>query len=401
MKKQLRLIVIAATVAVIVLVYILFAGRRTQCDTIFEQTATRVGGNLEVIKNKGEFFVGREQVQELTEGAQKVGLHLKSCCLSQQTGNMSSDQFQNCINGAKDYETKVLQVTNLINEAQAAKDQGNQQLSEQKAGQAREAASAVTSASSEMSRAAANLPSNPVSVKGAEQEPNNTILQANAAELGATISAEISTPDDQDFFKFQYKDPKNRRDILLLHIENRSTTLQPQFSVYHEDKSVLQNWNAANAAGANQDFSFVAEPGKTYYVAVASSYSGTGKYALSLIPQKAYDQYEPNEDAFTATSIRLGQSIEANIMDGEDLDWYRLSGGQGKTVTVHLENLSKTLQPQIQVRNADKSVLQNWNGANAQAADLEITFPAEPGKDYFVVVGSSYSSAGKYKLSTH
>ena len=399
MKKQMKLIVIAAAVVTIVLAYLLLAGRRTQCDTIFEQTATRVGGNLDIIKNKGELFVGREQVQALTEGAQKVGLHLKSCCLSQQTGNMTHDEFQDCIKGAKDYESKVLLVTNLINEAQAAKNQGNEELAQQKAGQAREAVGAVTSASSELGKTAANLSADPVSIKSAEQEPNNTILQANAAETGTTISAEISTPDDQDFFKFAYKDPKNRRDLLRLHIENRSTTLQPQFQVYNEDKSSLQNWSGANAAGANLDFSFVAEPGKTYYVAVGS-YSGTGKYTLSLIPQKAYDQYEPNEDAFTATPIRLGQTIEANIMDTKDVDWYRLSGVQGKTVTVHLENLSDALQPQIQIRNGDKSVLQDWNGANAPGANLEITFPAESGKDHFVIVGS-YSNAGKYKLTTH
>jgi hypothetical protein len=399
MKKQMKLMVIAAAVVTIVLAYLLLAGRRTQCDTIFEQTATRVGGNLDIIKNKGELFVGREQVQALTEGAQKVGLHLKSCCLSQQTGNMTHDEFQDCINGAKDYESKVLLVTKLINEAQAAKNQGNEELAQQKAGQAREAVSAVTSASSELGKTAANLSSDPVSIKSAEQEPNNTILQANAAEMGTTISGEVSTPDDQDFFKFSYKDPKNRRDLLRLHIENRSTTLQPQFQVYNEDKSSLQNWSGANAAGANLDFSFVAEPGRTYYVAVGS-YSGTGKYALSLIPQKAYDQFEPNEDAFTATPIRLGQTIDANIMDNKDVDWYRLSGVQGKTVTVHLENLSDALQPQIQIRNGDKSVLQDWNGANAPGANLEINFPAESGKDYFVIVGS-YSNAGKYKLTTH
>ncbi len=281
-----RLIVIAATVVMIVLAYLLLAGRRTQCDTIFEQTAARVGGNLDVVKTKGEFFVGREQMQALTDGAQKVGLHLKSCCLSQQTGKMTSDQFQNCINGAKDYESRILLVTNLINEAQVAKDQGNAQLAEQKAGQAREAASAVTSVASDLGKTAANLSSDPISIKGAEQEPNNTILQANTAEMGATISGEISPADDQDFFKFQYKDSKNRRDFLLLHVENRSTTLQPQIQVYNEDKSLLQNWFGANAAGANLDYSFVAEPDKTYYVAVGSSYSGTGKYTLSLVPQK-------------------------------------------------------------------------------------------------------------------
>ena len=184
-----------------------------------------------------------------------------------------------------------------------------------------------------------------------------------------------------------------------MHLENRSSTLRPQLQVYSEDKSLLQDWFGANAAGANLDFPFVAEPGKSYYVAVGS-YTGTGKYALSLVPQKAYDQYEPNEDAFTATPIRLGQTIEANIMDTKDVDWYRLSGVQGKTVTVHLENLSDGLRPQIQVRNGDKSVLQDWTAANAPAADLQFSFPVESGKDYFVIVGS-YNDAGKYKLTTH
>jgi len=399
MKKQMKLVVIATTVVVIVLAYLLLAGRRTQCDTIFEQTATRVGGNIEVIKNKGELFVGREQVQALTEGAQKVGLHLKSCCLSQQSGNMTPDQFQNCVNGAKDYESKVLLVTNLISEAQAAKDQGNEQLAQQKAAQAREAASAVASVSGELSKTAANLSSDPVTITVAEQEPNNTILQANAAQMGTAIAAEISTTDDQDFFKFQYKDSKNRRDFVLVHLENRSSTLRPQLQVYNEDKSLLRDWLVANAAGANLDFPFVAEPGKTYYVA-AASYGGTGKYALSLVPQKAYDQYEPNENAFTATPIGLGQTIEANIMDSGDVDWYHLSGAKGKTVTVHLENLSDALRPQMQVRNGDKSVLQDWIVANVNGANLEFAFPAEPGKEYFVIV-TSYSNAGKYKLSTH
>ena len=93
--------------------------------------------------------------------------------------------------------------------------------------------------------------------------------------------------------------------------------------------------------------------------------------------------------------------MEANIMDGVDVDWYRLSDVQSKAVTVHIENQSNTLQPSIQIRNSDKSILQDWQNANAQGANFEVSFPAEPDKEYFMVVGSSYrSSAGKYKLST-
>ena len=412
MKKQMRLLIIGVTVIVVVIAYLVLAGRRTECDTIFEQTATRVGGNIEVIKNKGQFFLGREQVQALTDSSQKVGLHLKSCCLSQQTGNMTPDQFQNCVDGAKDYETKILQVTNLINEAQSAKEQGNTQLEEQKSVQAREVVIAATSSGSELGKVAANLstvrqPSSSTSTAtvgklNVEQEPNNTILQANVGEMGTTISAEIATADDTDFFQFQYKDAKNRRDIVAVHLENKSTTLQPSVRLLNEDKSEARAWATPNAEGANLDFSFSVDPGKIYYVQVASYYGRTaGRYTLSVAPQRAYDTYEPNDDAFTATPIKLGQSLEANIMDGADLDWYRISGVNAKTVTVHLENQSNTLQPSMRVHNADKSVAQDWTSANVPGANLESSFPAEPGKDYYVVVMAYGRTAGKYKLSTH
>jgi hypothetical protein len=79
---------------------------RSKCDSIFEQTADRLRGNLEFINIKGGLALGREKVQELTEGSQKVALHLKTCCIAQQAGSINADQFQLCISGAKDYETR-------------------------------------------------------------------------------------------------------------------------------------------------------------------------------------------------------------------------------------------------------------------------------------------------------
>jgi hypothetical protein len=171
--------------------------------------------------------------------------------------------------------------------------------------------------------------------------------------------------------------------------------------LYYEDKSVARDWISANAEGANLDFSFSAEPGKKYYVVVGSMYGTSGKYTLSVTPQKAYDQYEPNDDAFTATAIKFGQSVEANIMDGNDADFYRLSGVGGNTVTVRVENQSNTLRPTIRILNADKSVARDWATTNAEGAELAFSFSVTPGQDYFVEVGSQYGSVGKYKLSTH
>jgi len=147
MKKQKPLVILALSLAVLVIAYFVYDHFRPRCDSIFEQTATKVVGNLDVVKAKGEPFVGREKVQEPAEASQNVALHLKTCGVAQQGGAMTPEQFQGCINGAKDYENKIQQVSSIIGEAQTAKDQGNRQLVEQKAAQAKQMASATTTLS--------------------------------------------------------------------------------------------------------------------------------------------------------------------------------------------------------------------------------------------------------------
>lgn len=402
LKSQLPLIIVAATVVLLTVVWLVYRiVVHSKCDSIFEQTADRVRANLEFIKIKGELALGQEKVQELTDASQKVALHLKSCCIAQQAGILNAGQFQVCMSGAKDYQNQIIQVVTNIKEANAAEEQQKPELARQKTDAAKEAASKIVNTEKALARTTQALPASAFVKDGTEQEPNNTIPQANVAEMGMTITGEINPADDVDFFKFQYGDAKKRRDIVIVRLENRSTTLQPSLVLYNEDKSLARNWTAANAAGADLEFSFAAEPGKTYFVGVGSYSNGsTGSYTLSLLPQKAYDQYEPNDSAFTATPLKVGQTIEANIMDGVDVDFYRVSGVKGKSLRIRLENLSTALQPSIRVLKSDKSIAQDWNAGNAPGADLTLSVETEPGQDYFVEVGSySGGSAGPYKLT--
>jgi hypothetical protein len=400
LKSQLPLIVVAATVCLLTLMWFVYRSLgRSRCDSIFEQTADRVQADLEFIKVKGGVTLGAEKVQELTDSSQKVGIHLKSCCIAQQSKVLNADQFQVCMNGAKDYQAQIIQVAANIKEADAAEKQQKPELAKQKTDAAKEEASKVSNTEKRLAKATQALPA--TSVKGgAEQEPNNTIPQANVAELGTAIAGEINPPNDVDFFKLKYDDTKKRRDIVVVHLENQSTTLRPSLILHNEDKSVARDWTAANATGADLKFSFTAQPGKIFYVGVSSYYSTAGQYLLSVAPQKAYDQYEPNDDAFKATSLKVGQTIEANIMDGADVDSYRLSGVKEKNLNVHLENTSPTLRPSIRVLKSDKSILQDWTAANAPGADQTLSIASEPDQDYFIEVGSyGNSSAGPYKLT--
>jgi hypothetical protein len=119
-----------------------------------------------------------------------------------------------------------------------------------------------------------------------------------------------------------------------------------------------------------------------------------------VLPQKAYDQYEPNDDAFAATPLKVEQTIEANIMDGPDVDSYQVSGVKEKSLTVDLKNTSPALRPNIRVLNSDKSIARDWAAANTTGTSLKFSMDAKPGEEYFVEVGAYGSnSKGPYKLT--
>jgi hypothetical protein len=193
-KKPKPLAILAVTGFVLVIAYFLYDRFRPRCDSIFEQTTTRLGGNLDFIKTKGELFVGREKVQELAEGPQKVALHLKACCVAQQSSNLGPAQIQGCINGAKDYESKILQVTTIIREAQAGMDQGNLQLVEQKSAQAKEAVSAASRSVSELGKVAETIASarksqaSPGRLNGPLATEKHTLYVTNYAGTSLTVS---------------------------------------------------------------------------------------------------------------------------------------------------------------------------------------------------------------------
>jgi len=183
--KQKPLTLLAVTGVVLVLAYFFYDYfGRSGCDSIFEQTSTRLGGSAEFIKTKGELFVGREKVQELAESSQKVALHLKACCVAQRNGNLNAEQLQGCMNGAKDYESKILQVSSILTEAQAAKDQGNQQVLEQKTAQAKEAVSAASKSASELGGVVLTIPAS----QGAPATEKHTLRVGNYAGTPLIVS---------------------------------------------------------------------------------------------------------------------------------------------------------------------------------------------------------------------
>ncbi|ANX03131.1 hypothetical protein [Immundisolibacter cernigliae] len=374
----------------------------SSCQGVFEQTAPRLEANIELIKNKGGFAVSQEKVQELTEGAQKVGLHLKTCCSVLEGGKLNPDQFQQCIARASAYDRQIAETARQVDVAATAQAQGQTAVVEQ---QKTQIASSLKSAASEVTalgRQVAQLAPQPsgqpdaTTRSGSEREPNDNKTSAAEIAIDTPIEGEIASTEDSDNFKFT--SGARVRERVIVRLENRSDTLRPYVKVFGPDKAALQE-AYSGTAGADTELAFTAEPGKLYYVEV-NPYGTSGNYTLSALPQAAYDRFEPNDDPIrdTPSAITVGESIDANILDEQDKDWYRLAAAPGESLRITLENRSTTLRPHVVVYNAQRSqIKEGYDGTVGASLDFSVDTTAD--LTYYLEVKPFSSGSGSYRLT--
>ncbi len=221
---------------------------------------------------------------------------------------------------------------------------------------------------------------------------NNTLL--TAAEIPLQTDIAVTLPDGgTDCFKFTA--PNGPRDILRVHLQNRSTSLG--LSLLVKDAAKAPNGGINGAAAADVNYEFPATPGAIYYLQLTPYYTGGGAYTLRVEPTHSFDAFEPNDTILTARDISTGSAIEANIMDGADTDFYRFHARGAKT-TIFVENKSTTLGISMAVTNADKAPV--GSGANGPvAANVHYQFESTPGATYQVQISPYYSGGGKYALT--
>ena len=144
MQKPLMIFIGAASVLIVA--YFVYATSPGPCANILDQKAPKLSLSVNAVKATGALVIGSEKVQDVSDSARKVGAHLTACCIAQHSDRpLPPDQYQACVNGAKDYEAKIIQITNIIKEADTAKEQGNTQLAEQKAAEAKKTVDASAS----------------------------------------------------------------------------------------------------------------------------------------------------------------------------------------------------------------------------------------------------------------
>lgn len=146
-----------AIASMLMVAYFIYANRRQPCDGIFEQTAPQLKVKLDFIGSHGEWTAGPGSVQDVAKESQNVALHLKTCCISRQDGLMTQEQYDSCLKDTKNYEASIVQVSKAIEEAQAAKREGQSELLAEKVKEAKGALEASAKIAAGLAKLAGNV----------------------------------------------------------------------------------------------------------------------------------------------------------------------------------------------------------------------------------------------------
>jgi hypothetical protein len=231
-----------------------------------------------------------------------------------------------------------------------------------------------------------------------EIEPNDRIGLANLMAIDKPVDGEISAgANDVDYFRITTPPPP--RDLLSIAIQARSKTLAPVLRVYDLDQRLLDFGKEIRQPGVSLKQEFSPEPNATLFLAISGYGSSAGEYTLLVRQLKAFDAYEPNDDVYGAKAIAAGPSIDANIMDPSDTDYYSFVAPRTGIVTINIRNRSDTLIPALSTFNPDRSSSGFGPDVHTPGGNLKHAMEVQEGQTYYIQVWSQNRTAGDYSLT--
>jgi hypothetical protein len=216
--------------------------------------------------------------------------------------------------------------------------------------------------------------------------------------LGKHVKAAIEAKADADVYAFTT--PATYRDWIHIELQNLSTTLDPQLELFDATKASIGS-TSNGTAGGDVSYDFVAQPTAKFSVRVSSHFvANGGVYVLRIVPKKAYDAHEPNDDILSARRISEATPLKAGIMDRHDVDVFSISGATSgeRSLTLTIANGSTTLHPRLAVYDAGKTEIGSSYNATA-GGDLSYSIKTPKGPVYFRICDHFLSDGGAYTFT--
>jgi tetratricopeptide (TPR) repeat protein len=235
----------------------------------------------------------------------------------------------------------------------------------------------------------------PIDPGANELEPNDDNSQANAVWVDRPVDATIS-PSTGDVDCYWFTTPRPPRDRISIAVIARSVTLTPRLRAYDETGKMVTGLKEGARPGDSVRFDFSPPPNSLYYVQVDGASGSSGAYTLAVNALKAYDVYEPNDTILTATRIVLGQTIDANIMDADDTDFFSFLSPVAAAVNIDLVSGNSTLVLGLTTFAPDLRNLGFAPDPEGPGGSIHYAMQLEANQLYYVQVFSRTDTTGPY-----
>lgn len=163
-----------------------------------------------------------------------------------------------------------------------------------------------------------------------EYEPNDSMWEANYADLGRLWHGAIRQAGDVDFYR--YSVGQGMPLAVTVNIPAGSP-VAPVVFLYDWNEQLLTQ---ATCAGSGVCLTYDAAESTDYFLAIADAGGNGGQaYQYSLV-MDVVDVYEPNDFMEEAAAIAYDESLWAVFAPSGDVDFFSFAGAAGDEVTISL-----------------------------------------------------------------
>lgn len=214
-----------------------------------------------------------------------------------------------------------------------------------------------------------------------EYEPNDSIWEANGAELGQLWHGALRPAGDVDFYRYY---AEQGMPLAVTVDMPAGSPLAPVLSLYDWNEQLLAQ---ASCAGSGVCLTFDAFESTDYFLSVTDANGDGGRaYQYSLV-MDVVDAFEPNDFMEEAAPVAYGDVFWALFAPSGDVDFFSFEGMAGEEVAIFISN------GYVQVLDADgNEVPSYWQGDS-------LTFALPADGTYYVQAFIDYCSHCPYRLS--
>lgn len=222
-----------------------------------------------------------------------------------------------------------------------------------------------------------------------EQEPNNSISEANAISLGTTVYGSFTDNDREDYYKVTLPSAG----ALKLHFRSNNLAVV-WVSIYFDEsgkEGVFRDeweWNE-NLKLLDVDSVTYLEPG-TYFIKIYEEdydYEPTGDYTCEVqFSSSGTNDGEPNNSFAEAKNLNMGDIITGQISCNDEFDYYKINVNAVGKVTMNITSYMRTCR--ITIYDGERNKI--WDGHG----DSEDTKGKQYRNEFYLESGVYYIRMG-------